>query len=153
VDTSSISQVTAGTDCPFGGSEPRRRDSLNLTPQERQLLMLLIDGRCKKFVAREMRISVNTVSFHLKNLYAKLQVNSKTAAVVRALCEGLIRPPGCAGRCNRHAAPPQSATSDIARYSQARAKVQSRSTVASDRPRAAAISSMVRPPKNLSSTI
>jgi DNA-binding CsgD family transcriptional regulator len=41
-----------------------------------------------------MGISVNTVSFHLKNVYAKLEVHSKTEAVVKALLEGLVMPPG-----------------------------------------------------------
>jgi DNA-binding CsgD family transcriptional regulator len=34
--------------------------------------------------------SVNTVSFHLKNVYAKLQVHSKSEAVARALRDGLV---------------------------------------------------------------
>ena len=61
-----------------------------LTPQETWLLVLLVEGHHKKTAADVMGISVNTVSFHLKNIYAKLQVHSKTEAVVKALLGGLL---------------------------------------------------------------
>lgn len=70
------------------GSRPR------LTRQETHLLVLLIQGHHKKTAADVMGISVNTVSFHLKNVYVKLEVHSKTEAVVKALLEGLVVPPG-----------------------------------------------------------
>jgi DNA-binding CsgD family transcriptional regulator len=37
-----------------------------------------------------MRISVNTISFHLKNIYVKLSVHSKSEAVAKALRERLV---------------------------------------------------------------
>ena len=61
-----------------------------LTPQETELLKLLIEGHHKKTAAREMGISFHTVSFHLKNIYEKLQVHSKTEAVAKALREKLV---------------------------------------------------------------
>lgn len=61
-----------------------------LTPQETELLKLLIEGHHKKTAAREMEISIHTVSFHLKNIYEKLQVHSKTEAVAKALREHLV---------------------------------------------------------------
>jgi len=61
-----------------------------LTPQETELLKLLVEGHHKKTAAREMEISIHTVSFHLKNIYRKLQVHSKTEAVAKALREKLI---------------------------------------------------------------
>lgn len=61
-----------------------------LTPQETELLKLLVEGHHKKTAARGLGISVNTVSFHLKNIYQKLQVHSKTEAVAKALRERLI---------------------------------------------------------------
>jgi DNA-binding NarL/FixJ family response regulator len=61
-----------------------------LTAQENELLKLLADGHLKKTAAHEMGISVNTVSFHIKHIYQKLQVHSKTEAVAKALREGLV---------------------------------------------------------------
>jgi DNA-binding NarL/FixJ family response regulator len=61
-----------------------------LTPQESELLKLLADGHHRKTAAHELGISVNTVAFHLKNIYDKLQVHSKTEAVAKALRERLI---------------------------------------------------------------
>jgi DNA-binding NarL/FixJ family response regulator len=62
----------------------------HLTPQETELLKLLVEGHYKKTAAREMGISIHTISFHLKNIYEKLQVHSKTEAVAKALRERLI---------------------------------------------------------------
>jgi DNA-binding NarL/FixJ family response regulator len=64
--------------------------SYRLTPQETELLKLLVEGHHKKTAAREMGITTNTVSFHLKNIYLKLQVHSKTEAVAKALRERLV---------------------------------------------------------------
>ena len=121
--------------------------------QERRLVRLLIDGYDKKTAARSMGITVNTVSFHLKNVYQKLQVHSKTAAAVKALSEGLVAAVEC-GQCRRaRARAAQGVPPEMARFSHARANVHSRSTVARDTPVTRAISSIVSPPKNLSSTI
>ena len=61
-----------------------------LTPQEIELLKLLVEGHHKKTAAREMNISIHTISFHLKNIYCKLQVHSKTEAVAKALREKIV---------------------------------------------------------------
>jgi DNA-binding NarL/FixJ family response regulator len=74
----------------FREFRPPETASYHLTTQETQLLKLLIEGHYKKTAAREMGISTNTVSFHLKNIYSKLQVHSKTEAVAKALREHLI---------------------------------------------------------------
>ncbi len=76
---------------PFDPELARRQ--LRLTPQETEVLALLVQGHYKKTAADVLGISVNTVSFHLKNIYAKLQVHSKTEAVVKALVEGLLAVP------------------------------------------------------------
>jgi len=74
----------------FREFKPIDNASYRLTPQETQLLKLLVEGHHKKTAAREMNISVHTVSFHLKNIYEKLQVHSKTEAVAKALREKVI---------------------------------------------------------------
>ena len=74
----------------FREFRPPDQASYHLTPQESELLKLLADGHHRKTAAHELGISVNTVSFHLKNIYEKLQVHSKTEAVAKALRERLI---------------------------------------------------------------
>lgn len=74
----------------FREFRPPESADYHLTPQETQLLKLLIEGHYKKTAAREMGITTNTVSFHLKNIYQKLQVHSKTEAVAKALRERLV---------------------------------------------------------------
>jgi DNA-binding NarL/FixJ family response regulator len=69
---------------------PPVQASYHLTPQEHELLKLLVDGHHKKTAAAALGISVNTVSFRLKHIYEKLQVHSKTGAVAKALRERLI---------------------------------------------------------------
>jgi DNA-binding NarL/FixJ family response regulator len=74
----------------FREFRPPERASYHLTPQETELLKLMVEGHHYKTAAREMGISTNTVSFHLKHIYEKLQVHSKSEAVVKALSERLI---------------------------------------------------------------
>lgn len=74
----------------FRDFTPPVQASYRLTPQEHELLKLLVDGHHKKTAATELGISVNTVSFHLKHIYEKLQVHSKTEAVAKALRERLV---------------------------------------------------------------
>jgi DNA-binding NarL/FixJ family response regulator len=74
----------------FRDFRPPDHASYHLTPQETELLKLLVDGHHKKTAAAAMGISVNTVSFHLKNVYDKLQVHSKTEAVAKAIRERLL---------------------------------------------------------------
>ncbi|HQU85832.1 MAG TPA: response regulator transcription factor [Pyrinomonadaceae bacterium] len=74
----------------FRKFSPPETANYRLTPQETELLKLLTEGHHKKTAAREMNISFHTVSFHLKNIYQKLQVHSKTEAVAKALRERLV---------------------------------------------------------------
>jgi DNA-binding NarL/FixJ family response regulator len=74
----------------FRDFRPPERASYRLTPQETELLKLIVDGHHYKTAAYEMGISTNTVSFHLKHIYQKLQVHSKSEAVAKALRERLV---------------------------------------------------------------
>jgi DNA-binding NarL/FixJ family response regulator len=74
----------------FREFRPPVRASYSLTPQETDLLKLIVEGHHYKTAAHELGISINTVSFHLKNIYSKLQVHSKSEAVAKALRERLI---------------------------------------------------------------
>ena len=52
-----------------------------LSPRERELLAELGSGRTNAELARNLGVSVNTVKFHLRNLFDKLQVRSRAQAV------------------------------------------------------------------------
>ncbi|MBI1791419.1 MAG: response regulator transcription factor [Acidobacteria bacterium] len=62
-----------------------------LSPQELHLLKLLGEGHHYKTAAAEMGLSIHTVGFHMRHIYEKLQVHSKSEAVAKALRDGLIR--------------------------------------------------------------
>lgn len=54
----------------------------NLTPREREILVLLAQGRLYKEIAGQLGISPSTVRAHLHAVYGKLGVKSRTQAVV-----------------------------------------------------------------------
>ncbi len=60
-----------------------------LSFREKEVLHLLVDGKSYKMIAAELSLSLDTVKSHIKNIYAKLQVNSNTEAVAKALRENL----------------------------------------------------------------
>jgi len=74
----------------FREVRPLERAGHHLTRQETEVLKLLVEGHHYKTAAAELGISVNTVSFHLRNVYAKLQVHSKSEAVTKALRSKII---------------------------------------------------------------
>lgn len=68
---------------------PRKAD-YGLTPHETRILNLLVEGYSYRTAAAQLKVSVNTVAFHIKSIYVKLQVHSKSAAVAKALRSGLL---------------------------------------------------------------
>ncbi len=66
------------------------RPTEELTPRELQVLQLLAEGESNKEIARRLGISDHTVKFHVNAILGKLNVQSRTEAVVRATRLGLI---------------------------------------------------------------
>lgn len=61
-----------------------------LTAREQEVLKALADGRSMSEISAQLHISYHTVDTHLRHIYAKLHVRSATAAVARAVREGLV---------------------------------------------------------------
>ena len=67
-------------------SQPMPEDPLaGLTPREREVMVLLVQGLPNKGIAHKMVISENTVKRYLKSIFEKLDVDSRAAAVARVL--------------------------------------------------------------------
>ena len=75
----------------FRQHPPPDRADIALTPHETRLLKLLMEGHTYKTAADEVGVTAHTVSFHLRHIYEKLEVHSRTEAVAKALRQGLIR--------------------------------------------------------------
>jgi DNA-binding NarL/FixJ family response regulator len=74
----------------FREFRPPEQSEFHLTPHETKLLRMLVEGHNYKSVAAELSVSINTVSFHMRRIYEKLQVHSKSEAVSKALRQRLI---------------------------------------------------------------
>jgi DNA-binding NarL/FixJ family response regulator len=74
----------------FRSIRPPEKADYNLTPHEMRLLQLLMEGHNYKTAAAAMGVSFNTIAFHMKNVYQKLHVHSKSEAVAKALRNKLI---------------------------------------------------------------
>src|SRR5829696_2123681 len=61
-----------------------------LTPHETRLLKLIVQGHNYTTAAEELGVSYNTVKFHMRRIYEKLQVHSKSEAVAKALRDHII---------------------------------------------------------------
>lgn len=73
----------------FPEARPPAHADYGLTPHESRLLRMLVEGHNYKTAAAELGVSVNTVSFHMRKVYDKLQVHSKSEAVAKALRDRL----------------------------------------------------------------
>lgn len=67
-----------------------RNSSPDLSQREKDVLELLCQGMNYRSIAEDLFISPNTVRFHLKNIYKKLDVNSKYEAVIKASKHGMV---------------------------------------------------------------
>lgn len=69
---------------------PQAPSSSNLTPREQEVLAFLAQGLSYGKVGENLFISIDTVRNHVRNIYAKLHVNSKAEAVAKAMKQGLV---------------------------------------------------------------
>jgi DNA-binding NarL/FixJ family response regulator len=74
----------------FRAFRPPDNAKCELTPHETRLLRLFVEGHNYKTAAAELGVTVHTISFHLRSIYEKLQVHSKSEAVVKALRNRLV---------------------------------------------------------------
>lgn len=70
-------------------NNPQSED-YNLSDREKQVLQLLVDGYSYKMIAAEMFIAIDTVRSHIKKIYEKLHVNSKSEAVAKAFKDKIV---------------------------------------------------------------
>ncbi len=75
----------------FQKTIPPRQAEHRLSPREMDVLRLLSEGHSYKTTAAALRLSQDTIRFHIKKIYEKLHVHSKSEAVIKALRNGLIR--------------------------------------------------------------
>jgi DNA-binding NarL/FixJ family response regulator len=61
-----------------------------LTPREREVLEMLASGLSNKEIAWRMKISEHTVKFHVASIFAKLDVSTRTEAVMQGIRKGLV---------------------------------------------------------------
>jgi len=69
---------------------PPPKADYNLTPREHEVLEMLIQGFDNKMIAEKLFLSTFTIRAHIRNIYDKLHVHSKSQAVAKALKERVI---------------------------------------------------------------
>ena len=62
-----------------------------LSERESEVLQLLAEGHSYKTCAERLSVSHDTIRFHVRNIYERLHVHSKSEAVIKALKSGWIR--------------------------------------------------------------
>jgi NarL family two-component system response regulator LiaR len=72
------------------GQPGREPEPEELTEREREVLVLLAEGRSNKEIARQLRVTERTVKGHVGNVLGKLGVSSRTQAAIYAMRHGLV---------------------------------------------------------------
>jgi DNA-binding NarL/FixJ family response regulator len=75
----------------FQKRAPRTSEPHNLSARELEVLQTIVDGHTYSSAAEALHISVDTMRFHVRNIYDKLHVHSKSEAVLKALRAGIFR--------------------------------------------------------------
>jgi DNA-binding NarL/FixJ family response regulator len=73
----------------FSKLAPKQSD-YGLSEREKEILQLMTTGLIKKEIADKLTLSIHTVDTYLRRIYEKLEVNTRTGAVAKALKEGLV---------------------------------------------------------------
>ncbi|MDX1956296.1 MAG: response regulator transcription factor [Chitinophagaceae bacterium] len=68
----------------------QEQEQSNLSAKETAILQFLVNGYSYKMIASELKISIDTVRFHIKKIYDKLHVHSATEAVSKAIKDKLV---------------------------------------------------------------
>ena len=68
------------------------RRQTGLTPRERQVLQLLVEGKTTREIASDLLISAKTVDSHRMNLMKKLELHNVAGLVRYAIRQGMIKP-------------------------------------------------------------
>lgn len=63
---------------------------VSLSPREREMLALIVEGLTAKEIADRLSVSIHTIDTHTRHLFKKLEVRSRAAAVARALRERMV---------------------------------------------------------------
>jgi DNA-binding NarL/FixJ family response regulator len=66
-------------------TQQTQAEKIDLSDREKEILTLLVKGKSYKMIAADCFISFDTVNSHIKNIYEKLHVHSKSEAVVKAI--------------------------------------------------------------------
>lgn len=74
----------------FRKQSPAKDDSHNLSDREKEVLDCLVEGMSYKMIAAHCTISIDTVRHHIRNIYNKLHVNSKSEAVAKAIKKNIV---------------------------------------------------------------
>lgn len=67
-----------------------KKQRYSLTEREKRILRLMTEGLLKKEIADSIGISSHTVNTHIRRIYDKLQVNTNTGAVAKAIRESIV---------------------------------------------------------------
>ncbi len=71
-------------------SNETKKEFIDLSEREKEILALLVKGKSYKTIASECFISIDTVSTHVRHIYEKLHVHSKSEAVAKAIHQKLV---------------------------------------------------------------
>ena len=74
-----------------GTDDGSRKDHVGLTQREREALLLIVQGLSYQQVANEMGITRHTATSHIRSIYRKLEVRSRSEAVYEALSLGIVK--------------------------------------------------------------